>query len=98
MRFRTETCKPKDNDMRTLLLAAAAALTLGTGSAFAGEGGDAPATTTFTIVADQLAHHAAQEQPGKTMNQPGSSKGINAARARDLGTWLFPPSEGGGGR
>jgi hypothetical protein len=82
--------------MRTLLLAAAAALALTAGSAFAGEGGDAPATTTFTIVADQLAHHPAQEHAGTAMNQPDPAKGINAAHARDLGTWLFPPSQGGG--
>jgi hypothetical protein len=90
--------QPKDNHMRILLLAAAVALALGTGSAFAGEGGDAPATTAFTIAADQLAHRATQEHPGKTMDRPSGSKGINAARTRDLGTWLFPPSEGGGSR
>lgn len=82
--------------MRTLLLAAAAALAFSTGSAFASDSGDAPATTAFTIIADQLAHHPAQEHAGKVMNQPDPAKRINAARTRDLGTWLFPPSQGGG--
>jgi hypothetical protein len=83
--------------MRNMLLAAAAALTLGTAAAHADGGGYA--TTRFTIIQDELAgqmkpapvpQQAAKDQP--------SDVRTNTTRSGNLGTWLYPPStqsEGG---
>lgn len=78
--------------MRTMLLAAAAALSLGAVSAHADGGGFA--TTNFTMIQDQLAGSAKQVrvQPQAIMDQPTVQ--TNAAQSHSLGTWLFSPSQG----
>lgn len=78
--------------MRTMLLAAAAALSIGTVAAHADGGGFA--TTHFTMIQDQLAGTAkqVQVQPQAMMDQPRVQ--TNAAQSQSLGTWLFAPSQG----
>jgi hypothetical protein len=80
--------------MRNMLLAAAAALTLGT-AAHADGGGFA--TTRFTMIQDQL---AGQNTPAPVVQQAAkdqpSDVQTNVARSGNLGIWLNAPSQGNG--
>ena len=80
--------------MRTMLLAAASALALGVAApAFAGDGGDMPATTRFTMIADAQAHQLPVQQ---SYAAGQASTQVNVARTHSLGTWLFAPAQGNG--
>ena len=80
--------------MRTMLLAAASALALGaTVPAFAGDSGDMPATTRFTMIADAQAH---QQQAQQSYAAAQANTQVNAAQTHNLGTWLFPAAQGNG--
>lgn len=80
--------------MRTMLLAAASALALGAAvPAFAGDSGDMPATTRFTMIADAQAHQQPAQQ-GYAAGQ--ATRQVNAAQTHNLGTWLFAPAQGDG--
>jgi hypothetical protein len=83
--------------MRTLLLATAAALSFGAASAAYADGGDTPATTRFTIIADQLAHRAQQQPVQRSLaaNQPTAMQSY-PVHSQTLGTWLFAPAQGNG--
>ena len=83
--------------MKTMLLAAAAALSLGIGSAYASdsEGGEI-ANTQFTSIPGFLAQAPAQNTPAVA-----TAQNRQAARAyvtqSSHGTWLYQGSHGGDG-
>jgi hypothetical protein len=80
--------------MKTMILATAAVLALGVGSAFAGDGDGPAANTTFT----QLPGVIAQAQIGQTpsayaRNQAtGKPTAAFVTTSRSSGTWLFVPN------
>lgn len=80
--------------MKTMMLAAAAALSLGIGSAYAqGEGGPNGAGYAYP---DFWGQAQAQHAPsGAATGQDNGAIGTYMTRSNH-GTWLFPPSEGGG--
>jgi hypothetical protein len=86
--------------MRTMLLAALAAFSLGGASAHADGGGFA--TTRFTMIQDQLAgegtpvRQLSQKDQVIHMELGQADTMIFRAGNSSLGTWLFPPSDGGG--
>ena len=79
--------------MKTMLLAAAAALSLGVGAAYADGGGQA--TTRFTMM------EAAQQKPAPShaaaTQDGGAPVHAYVSRSQNSGTWLFAPAEGGNG-
>src|SRR5207248_1641639 len=81
--------------MRTMLLAAAAALSVGVGSAYAGEGNDIP-NTFFTQLPGVIAQAPAQNVPSVATAQNGQAVHTYVTNSQ-RGTWLFPPNETGGG-
>ena len=81
--------------MKTLLLAAAAALSLGVGSAYADGGGQGP--TLFTMIEAQLAAKAQGRDLVRTTPTSGASAATLVYSApQNHGTWLFVPQDGGG--
>ena len=81
--------------MKTMLLAAAAALSLGIGSAYADSEGGQIANTQFTELPGFLAQAPAQNVPAVAMARNGQAVQTYAAESSH-GTWLFPPDQGGG--
>ena len=82
--------------MKTMLLAAAAVLAIGAGSAFAGDGQSA--TTLFTPLTDEQVVPALATPPA--MAAIGPTKVVTqtyATTSHASGTWLFPPDQVGGG-
>ncbi|HET7882513.1 MAG TPA: hypothetical protein VFL55_16630 [Acetobacteraceae bacterium] len=80
--------------MRTMLLAAAAVLTLGAGAAFAeGEGG--PSDTVFFN--RQVLAQAPTQQPAAVAGNPatGAPTATFVTNHR-TGTWLYPPADSNG--
>jgi hypothetical protein len=76
--------------MKTMFLAAAAVLSLGIGSAYAGDGDISSAPTTFTIIANQQGHVPA---PGRitTNNSPtGTAFHAYITNSRPAGTHWCP--------
>lgn len=84
--------------MKTIMLAAAAALSLGIGSAYA-DGGEGPiANTYFTELPGVIAQAQVQQAPSAmAANQSGAPVNTYATTAHSSGTWLFPADENGGG-
>ena len=80
--------------MKTMILAAAAALSLSAGAAFAEENGDTIANTQFTSITGVLAQAPVQNQTS-AVAQSGQVH-INATQSNH-GTWLFPAYQGGNG-
>jgi hypothetical protein len=81
--------------MKTMLPAAAAALSLGIGSAYAdSEGGQFPITQ-LTEIPGVLAQAPAQNAPAVATAQNGQPVHAYVAQSHH-GTWLFPPHQGGG--
>jgi len=82
--------------MKNLMLLAAGALFVGfaSGSAYAGEGG-AIANTEFTEIPGVVAHAPVQNPPVVAFAKLGQPTAVYMANSR-LGTWLFPPQDGGG--
>jgi hypothetical protein len=81
--------------MRTMLLAAAAALSLGVGSAYADGGDGTIANTQFTelpgVVAQaQVPNAPAYAQNGQTTQQAQNAQGAHSTQSGH-GPWLFPP-------
>ena len=81
--------------MKTMMLAAAAVLTLGMGAAFAGEDGGLNADTQFTEIPGIVAQAPAQNAPAVATAQNGQSVQIYGTHS-SYGTWLFAPHDGGG--
>ena len=80
--------------MKTMLLAAAAALSLSAGAAYANEGGP-EANTFFTelpgVVAQaQVPNAPAYAQNGQTTQQAQNAQGAHSTQSGH-GPWLFPP-------
>jgi hypothetical protein len=81
--------------MKTMFLAAAAALSLGIGSAYAdGEGGQV-ANTFFTSLPGVVAQLPVQNAPAVATAQNGQAVRTYVTQSSH-GTWLFPPHQGGG--
>jgi hypothetical protein len=81
--------------MKTMFLAAAAALSLGTGSAYASEGGQV-ANTFFTSLPGVIAQAPVQNAPAVATAQNGQAARAYATQSSH-GTWLFQGSHGGDG-
>ena len=79
--------------MKTLLLAASAALSLGIGSANADSSGGTIANTFFTQLPGVTPTPPAQNAPAAATAQGGPHAYVTQS---GRGTWLFPPHEGGG--
>jgi len=80
--------------MKTMLLAAAAALSLGVGSAYANESGGQAGGYVYPNY--QFPTHNA---PPAAAAQNGQGTGTYVTQSQTLnhGTWLFPPDQFGGG-
>jgi hypothetical protein len=78
--------------MKTMLLAAAAALSLGIGSAYA-DGGDGPQTNFYTVHPGVAAKAPMQNSPAVATVQ--NEQRVYVTRS-DRGTWLFVPDPSGG--
>jgi hypothetical protein len=77
--------------MKTMFLAAAAILSIGIGSAYAGEGGPI-ANTFFTELPGVVPQAPAQLAPSAvTSNQSGTPTHVYVSHSA-TGTWLFPPN------
>jgi hypothetical protein len=77
--------------MKTMLLAATAALSLGIGSAYAGEGDGVVANTRFTEIPGVVAQAPVKSAPPVATAQNG--QGVQAYVTQSShGTWLFPPN------
>jgi hypothetical protein len=79
--------------MKTLMLAAAAALSLSAGVAYANEGGPV-ANTFFTELPGVVAQAPVQNVPSVATAQNGQVHVYSTQSSR--GTWLFAPHEGNG--
>ena len=82
--------------MRTMLLAAAAALSLGIGSAYADSEGGQNNLTQFSQTPGFLAQAPAQNAPAVATAQNGQAVRAYVTQANH-GTWLFSGSHGGDG-
>jgi hypothetical protein len=82
--------------MKTMLMlrAAAMVLTLGIGSAHAGESDGQFAPTLFSAIQAQQ-----QAAPARVVGAQNGGAAVHAyvAHSQSQGTWLFPPSQGGNG-
>jgi opacity protein-like surface antigen len=76
--------------MKTMILAAAAALTLGAGSAYAGDGEGPVANTQFTELPNVIAQAPSQDNHAYAANQSGS-----AYATQQRPTVVFPWSSRG---
>jgi hypothetical protein len=82
--------------MKTMLLAAAAALSLGIGSAYADSEGGQYATTQFTSIPGFLAQAPVQNAPAVATAQNGQAVRAYATQSSH-GTWLYAPNQTGDG-
>jgi hypothetical protein len=84
--------------MKTMMLAAAAVLSLGVGSAFANEGdGGTVANTFFTQLPGVVAQAPSQQVPSAVArNQTGGAPTAAFITNHNSGTWLFQPYQGNG--
>jgi hypothetical protein len=80
--------------MKIMLLAAAAALSLTAGVAYANEGGPV-ANTQFTESPGYLAQAAVQNAPSVATAQNGQAVHVYVTQSA-RGTWLFQAQDGGG--
>jgi predicted amidohydrolase YtcJ len=95
--LRAKRGQPRRKTMKTMLLAAAAALSLGIGSAYADSEGGQIANTQFTEIPGFLAQAPAQNAPAVATAQNERAVQTYATQSSH-GTWLFPPhAEGGNG-
>ncbi len=81
--------------MKTMLLAAAAALSLGIGSAYAGDGEGPHANTLFTSLPGVIAQAPVQNAPAVATAQNGQAIHTYVTQS-SRGTWLFPPNSNQG--
>jgi hypothetical protein len=79
--------------MKTMLLAAAAALSLGIGSAYADSVGGTLPITFFNQLPGVAEKAPAQHIPAAATAQGGAHAYVAQS---SHGTWLYPPHEGGG--
>jgi hypothetical protein len=82
--------------MKTMFLAAAAAFSIGIGSAYAGEGEGTIANTQFTSIPGVVAQPPAQVAPAVATAQNGQVVQAYVTQS-GRGTWPFPPNQNGNG-
>jgi hypothetical protein len=82
--------------MKTMIIAAAAALSLGAGSAYADSEGGQVANTQFTEAPGFLAQAPVQNAPVVATAQNGQAVHTYVANS-SRGTWLFQPNQSGDG-
>jgi hypothetical protein len=80
-----------------VLRAATVVLSIGIGSAYAGDGDGAAANTLFTEIPGVVPQAPVQSAPSVAMAQNGRAIHTYGTRALDQGVWLFAPNETGGG-
>jgi hypothetical protein len=78
--------------MRTMFLAAAAALSLGIGSAFATESSQASG-----YAFPDYQFPTVQQAPSAATAQNGQAVHVYATTSASHGTWLFPPNQNSNG-
>jgi hypothetical protein len=78
--------------MKTMLLAAAATLAVGVGSAYAGDGGNLIPDTEFTEIPGVLAEPSVPNVPSGAATQKGLPIQAYATQS-NRGTWLFEPNQ-----
>jgi hypothetical protein len=80
--------------MKTIMLATAAVLALGVGSAFAGDGEGPAANTLFTQLPGVIAQAPSQGNTAvaRNQNQSGAPTATFMTNSRTGGTWLFAPN------
>jgi hypothetical protein len=85
--------------MKTMILATAAVLALGVGSAFAGDGDGPAANTTFTELPGVIAQAQVGQAPTAYARNQATGKPTAAfvTTSRSSGTWLFAPNPNQGG-
>ena len=81
--------------MKTMLLAAAAALSLGVGSAYADSGDGLVPNTLFTEIPGVIAQAPVQNAPAVATAQSGQTIHAFVANSNS-GTWLFQPNQNQG--
>ena len=81
--------------MRTMIIAAGAALSLSAGAAYADQGEGTVANTFFTELPRVVAQAPAQQEPAVATAQNGQVVHAYVANSGH-GTWLFPPNENQG--
>src|SRR5690242_10038976 len=84
-----------ETDVRTLFTTALLALCLSAVPDFAGDSGDLPATTTFTLT--QQAQPLAKPRMTSEARQSVGSTAVYPVQSHELGTWFFEPNATGGG-
>jgi hypothetical protein len=83
--------------MKTIILATAAVLALGAGSAFAGEGDGTQPNSLFTELPGVLAQAPVQQVPSAyARTQPSGAATSTFVTNSHSGTWLFPPDGNAG--
>ena len=82
--------------MKTMIIAAAAALSLGIGSAYADSEGGQVANTQFTELTGVVSQAPVQNAPAVETAQNGQAVHAYVANS-SRGTWLFAPNQNGGG-
>ena len=82
--------------MKTMIIAAAAALSLGIGSAYADSEGGQIANTQFTELPGVIAQAPVQNAPPVATAQNGQAVHAYVANS-SRGDWLFAPNQNGGG-
>ena len=82
--------------MKTMIIAAAAALSLSMGVAYADSEGGQVANTQFTEMPGVLAQAPVQNAPAVATAQNGQAVHAYVAKS-SRGTWLFQPNQNGGG-
>ena len=97
-----ESSTPRREIMKTMLLAAVAALSLGIGSAYAGDGAGPAGGYVYPgyIVPGSIyggAQVPVQNTPRIAAAQNGQATHIYGTHSQSQGIWLFPPNEVGGG-
>jgi hypothetical protein len=84
--------------MKTMLLAAAAALSLGIGSAYAGDGQGPAGGYVFPGYVIPGSVYAGAQTPSAPAAQNGQAQThAYVTRSQSQGTWLFPPNPNQGG-
>jgi hypothetical protein len=83
--------------MKTIILATAAVLALGAGSAYAGEGEGTHANTFFTQLPGVVAQPAQQAPSALAQGQVAGAPTAAFVTSSHGGTWVFPPDEAGNG-
>jgi hypothetical protein len=84
--------------MKTMLLAAAAALSLGIGSAYAGDGEGPAGGYVFPGYIIPGSVYAGAQTPSVATTQNGQARThVYVTHSQSQGTWLFPPNPNQGG-